>query len=76
MNTPLLISILKQTLVFIVMIMAISFVLDTGIDRIMKEPFGDLFQNWLKSVLTYNKLGIWVLISILYSYFRATRLKR
>jgi hypothetical protein len=69
-------SIVIQALQFIVIIMLISFVLDIGFAKLTQEPFLANLENWFQSILTLNKLGIWVAISLGYSYFRVTKLKK
>ncbi|HLO46597.1 MAG TPA: hypothetical protein VK175_19795 [Leadbetterella sp.] len=76
MNTSTLKPILIQAIQFLLIIMVISFVIDVGFDRITKEPFIALLQNWFDSIFTLSKMGIWVTISLIYSYFRVTRLKK
>jgi hypothetical protein len=76
MDSTLVKNILVQALQFIVIIMLISFVLDTGFEKLTKESLLTNLENWFKSILTLNKLGIWVVISLGYSYFRITRLRK
>jgi len=76
MNSSEIKTIALQALQFIVIIMLISFVLDTGFDKLAKEPFLSTLESWFQTILTLNKLGIWVVISLAYSYFRTTRLKK
>jgi hypothetical protein len=76
MDSTLVKNVLIQALQFIVIIMLISFVLDTGFEKLTKESLLTNLENWFKSILTLNKLGIWVVISLGYSYFRITRLRK
>lgn len=76
MNTSLLKTILSQAAIFVLLIMLISFVLDTGIDRLMHEFSLQLISDWFKSILTFGKMGLWLLISVVYSYFRTTQIKK
>jgi hypothetical protein len=76
MNSSEIKAIVLQSLQFIVIIMIISFVLDVGFDRLTKEPFVELATKWLKSIFTLSKMGLWVLITVAYSYFRVTKLKK
>ncbi|CAN1544207.1 hypothetical protein MCERE19_01872 [Spirosomataceae bacterium] len=76
MDSTLVKNVLVQALQFIVIIMLISFVLDTGFEKLTKESLLTNLENWFKSILTLNKLGIWVVISLGYSYFRITRLRK
>jgi len=76
MDSTLVKNILVQALQFIVIIMLISFVLDTGFEKLTKESLLTNLENWFKSILTLNKLGIWVVISLGYSYYRITRLRK
>ncbi len=76
MDSTILKSVIVQALQFIVIIMLISFVLDSGFDKLTEEPFLANLENWLGSILTLNKMGAWVVISLIYSYFRATKLKK
>jgi hypothetical protein len=36
----------------------------------------ELVSNWFASIFTLGKMGLWVLISLIYSYFRVTKLKK
>ena len=76
MDSTLVKNVLIQALQFIVIIMLISFVLDTGFEKLTKESLLTNLENWFKCILTLNKLGIWVVISLGYSYFRITRLRK
>jgi len=76
MNNSDLKAIALQTLQFIVIIMAISFILDVGFDRLSSEPFLELTSEWFKTIFTLNKMGLWIVITIAYSYFRVTKLKK
>ncbi|MCP9754625.1 hypothetical protein EGI26_05525 [Lacihabitans sp. CCS-44] len=76
MNSTEIKAIILQTIQFLVIIMIISFVLDIGFDRFTKEPFMELVSNWFASIFTLSKMGLWVLISLVYSYFRVTKLKK
>ncbi|WP_255069043.1 hypothetical protein [Lacihabitans sp. LS3-19] len=76
MNTSLIKTILSQAAVFVILIMLISFVLDTGVDRLTKEFSGQLMVDWFNSILTFGKMGLWILISVVYSYFRTTQIKK
>ena len=76
MNSAEIKAIILQTTQFLVIIMIISFVLDIGFDRLTKEPFMELVSNWFASIFTLGKMGLWVLISLIYSYFRVTKLKK
>ncbi len=76
MDSTIIKSVIIQALQFIVIIMLISFILDTGFDKLTKEPFLANLESWFNSILTLNKMGIWVAISLGYSYFRVTRLKK
>lgn len=76
MNSSDLKAIVLQTLQFIVIIMVISFILDVGFDRLSNEPFLKLISEWFKTIFTLNKMGLWLVITIAYSYFRVTKLKK
>lgn len=76
MDSTIIKNVIVQAIQFIVIIMLISFVLDTGFDKLTKEPFLANLESWFNSILTLNKMGIWVAISLGYSYFRVTRLKK
>lgn len=76
MNSSDLKAIVLQTLQFIVIIMVISFILDVGFDRLSNEPFLKLISDWFKTIFTLNKMGLWIVITIAYSYFRVTKLKK
>jgi len=76
MNSSDLKAIVLQTLQFLVIIMVISFILDVGFDRLSNEPFLKLTSDWFKTIFTLNKIGLWVVITIAYSYFRVTKLKK
>lgn len=76
MNTSLLKTIVSQAAVFVILIMLISFVLDTGVDRLTKEFSVKLVEDWFNSILTFGKMGLWILISVIYSYVRTTRIKK
>lgn len=76
MNSSDLKAIVFQTVQFIVIIMVISFILDVGFDRLSNEPFRELISDWFKTIFTLNKMGLWIVITIAYSYFRVTKLKK
>lgn len=76
MNTSDLKAIVLQTLQFLVIIILISFILDVGFDRLSNEPFLKLTSDWFKTIFTLNKMGLWIVITIAYSYFRVTKLKK
>lgn len=76
MNASLIKAVVLQALQFIVIIMIISFILETGFDRFSKEPFLDLAKNYLKSIFTLNKMGLWIVITLAYSYFRVNQAKK
>jgi hypothetical protein len=76
MNASLIKAVVLQALQFIVIIMIISFILETGFDRFSKEPFLDLTKNYLKSIFTLNKMGLWVVITLAYSYFRVNQARK
>jgi hypothetical protein len=76
MNSSDLKAIVLQTLQFLIIIMVISFILDVGFDRLSNEPFLELITNWFKTIFTLNKMGLWIVITIAYSYFRVTKLKK
>jgi hypothetical protein len=76
MNSSDLKAIVLQTLQFLVIIMIISFILDVGFNRLSSEPFLELISDWFKTILTLNKMGLWIVITIAYSYFRVTKLKK
>ena len=76
MNASLIKAVVLQALQFIVIIMIISFILETGFDRFSKEPFLDLAKNYLKSIFTLNKMGLWIIITLAYSYFRVNQAKK
>jgi hypothetical protein len=76
MNSSDLKAIALQTVQFIVIIMIISFILDVGFNRLSNEPFLELISDWFKTIFTLNKMGLWIVITIAYSYFRVTKLKK
>ncbi|OYU67451.1 MAG: hypothetical protein CFE22_04080 [Cytophagaceae bacterium BCCC1] len=76
MNSSDLKAIVLQTLQFLVIIMIISFILDVGFERLSNEPFLKLISEWFKTIFTLNKMGLWIVITIAYSYFRVTKLKK
>ena len=76
MNASQIKAVVSQALQFIVIIMIISFILETGFDRFSKEPFLDLAKNYLKSIFTLNKIGLWIIITLAYSYFRVNQAKK
>ncbi|MDP1815692.1 MAG: hypothetical protein Q8K92_14700 [Leadbetterella sp.] len=76
MNSSDLKAIVLQTLQFLIIIMVISFILDVGFDQLSNEPFLELITNWFKTIFTLNKMGLWIVITIAYSYFRVTKLKK
>lgn len=76
MNSSDLKAIVLQTLQFLIIIMIISFILDVGFDRLSNESFLELITNWFKTIFTLNKMGLWIVITIAYSYFRVTKLKK
>lgn len=76
MNSSDLKAIVLQTLQFLIIIMIISFILDVGFERLSNEPFLKLISEWFKSIFTLNKMGLWIVITIAYSYFRVTKLKK
>ena len=76
MNTSLIKTILSQAAVFVILIMSISFVLDTGVDRLTNEFSLTLVEDWFNSILTFGKMGLWILISVIYSYVRTTRIRK
>jgi hypothetical protein len=76
MNSLDLKAIVLQTLQFLVIIMIISFILDVGFERLSNEPFLKLISEWFKTIFTLNKMGLWIVITIAYSYFRVTKLKK
>jgi hypothetical protein len=76
MNSSDLKAIVLQTLQFLIIIMVISFILDVGFERLSNEPFLKLISEWFKTIFTLNKMGLWIVITIAYSYFRVTKLKK
>lgn len=76
MNSSDLKAIVLQTLQFLIIIMVISFILDVGFDKLSNEPFLKLISEWFKTIFTLNKMGLWIVITIAYSYFRVTKLKK
>jgi hypothetical protein len=76
MNSSDLKAIVLQTLQFLIIIMIISFILDVGFERLSNEPFLKLISEWFKTIFTLNKMGLWIVITIAYSYFRVTKLKK
>ncbi|MCP9746568.1 hypothetical protein [Lacihabitans sp. CS3-21] len=76
MNSLDLKAMVLQTLQFLVIIMIISFILDVGFERLSNEPFLKLISEWFKTIFTLNKMGLWIVITIAYSYFRVTKLKK
>jgi hypothetical protein len=76
MNSSDLKAIVLQTLQFLIIIMIISFILDVGFERLSNEPFLKLISEWFKSIFKLNKMGLWIVITIAYSYFRVTKLKK
>lgn len=62
-----------QSIQFLVFIILFSFILETGFSRLTNEPFIDLLSNYLKSIFTLNKMGLWTVITLTYSYFRVKK---
>lgn len=62
-----------QSVQFLLFISLFSFILETGFSRLTNEPIIDLLSNYLKSIFTLNKMGLWVVITLTYSYFRVKK---
>lgn len=70
MDTNKLIRILRNAVIYLIVVMLVSFVLDVGFSKLGSEPIMKTLTDWLVSVLKITKLGVWIVVVLVFAYFR------
>lgn len=63
--------IFQQTFVFLLALIALSFFFDVAFLAIKGDEFQTLFNIWLEKLLTLRKLGVYFIISLGWSVYKA-----
>ncbi len=70
MDTNKIIRILRNAVIYLIVVMLVSFVLDVGFSKLGSEPIMKTLTDWLVSVLKITKLGVWIVVVLVFAYFR------
>ncbi|MCA0366406.1 MAG: hypothetical protein LCH67_20390 [Bacteroidetes bacterium] len=70
MDTNKIIRILRNAVIYLIVVMLVSFVLDVGFSKLGSEPIMKILTDWLASVLKVTKLGVWIVVVLVFAYFR------
>ncbi|MBK9511883.1 MAG: hypothetical protein IPP05_10505 [Cytophagaceae bacterium] len=70
MDTNKIIRILRNAVIYLIVVMLVSFVLDVGFSNLGSEPIMKTLSDWLVSVFKITKLGVWIVVVLIFAYFR------